>query len=226
MLHHVDVHVRDLAAARRLFDALGDAIGYRLGAEGEWYLRYRPVEGERPRILFTTEGGTAGGASRLAFAVRDRHAVDAAASAAAAAGARAVEAPGLNPEYGEDCYAAFFDDADGNRYEIVADAEALRPPRIARLWRARVRRGQLRPYRRYIRETGLNDYRITEGNRGAWILSTESEDREEVATLSFWDSREAIVRFAGEPIERAQYYPEDDRYLLDRPETVEHFDIE
>jgi len=34
-------------------------------------------------------------------------------------GARAIEGPGLHPEYGE-YYAVFFEDADGNRFEIVA----------------------------------------------------------------------------------------------------------
>jgi hypothetical protein len=30
--------------------------------------------------------------------------------------------------------------------------------------------------------------------------------------------------FAGADIGRAHYYPEDDRYLLTRPETVQHFE--
>jgi len=34
-------------------------------------------------------------------------------------------------------------------------------------------------------------------------------------TLSFWESRDAIVAFAGTDIEAAKYYPEDEKYLLE-----------
>jgi len=43
--------------------------------------------------------------------------------------------------------------------------------------------------------------------------------------VSWWESREAIVAFAGEDIERAVFYPEDDRYLLERGEVVTHHDV-
>jgi predicted lactoylglutathione lyase len=63
---------------------------------------------------------------RLAFGVSTRAQVDVAARAAHDAGARAMEGPSLNPEYGDDYYAAFFEDADGNKYEIAAEPEAVR----------------------------------------------------------------------------------------------------
>ncbi len=55
---------------------------------------------------------------RLAFGVDGRSQVDAAAAAARDAGARAVEGPSVHPEYG-DYYAVFFQDADGNKFEIT-----------------------------------------------------------------------------------------------------------
>ena len=33
----------------------------------------------------------------------------------------AIEGPGIHPEYGDDYYAVFFEDPDGNRYEICLD---------------------------------------------------------------------------------------------------------
>ena len=57
------------------------------------------------------------------------------------------------------------------------------------------------------------------------MLTAPREDFGEVITLSFWDTREAIAAFAGEPIDRARYYPEDEAYLLDFPERVEHYDL-
>jgi hypothetical protein len=44
----------------------------------------------------------------------------------------------------------------------------------------------------------------------------------EVTTLSWWRDMDAVRGFAGPEPERAVYYPEDDRYLLDHPEFVEH----
>jgi hypothetical protein len=44
-------------------------------------------------------------------------------------------------------------------------------------------------------------------------------------TLSFWDSREVIHGFAGDDIEQAVFYPEDDRYLVDRETTVTHYEV-
>ena len=42
---------------------------------------------------------------------------------------------------------------------------------------------------------------------------------------SFWDSREAIQGFAGQDIEKAVFYPEDDRFLVDRDLTVHHYEV-
>ena len=44
----------------------------------------------------------------------------------------------------------------------------------------------------------------------------------EVSTLSWWTGLDAIRAFAGEDIDIARYYPEDDRFLLDRPRHVTH----
>ncbi len=47
----------------------------------------------------------------------------------------------------------------------------------------------------------------------------------EIVTLSFWDSVQAIKAFAGDDIDRAVYYPEDDRYLLKRDPNVLHYQV-
>jgi hypothetical protein len=50
-------------------------------------------------------------------------------------------------------------------------------------------------------------------------------DRTEAMTFSLWDSVDAIRAFAGDDIETAVYYPEDDRYLIERGPTVDHSDV-
>ena len=94
---------------------------------------------------------------------------------------------------------------------------------IARIWTGTVRLDDAEEYADYIRNTGLAEYAETPGNRGAWMLRSDDGDRTEFITLSFWDSEEAIRRFAGEHIEAAVYYPEDDRYLIDRGSKVRHY---
>jgi heme-degrading monooxygenase HmoA len=66
----------------------------------------------------------------------------------------------------------------------------------------------------------------TPGNEGAWVLWRRVDDRAEFVTLSLWESREAIVGFAGDDIERAVFYPEDDRSLITRELRVEHYEAE
>ena len=96
---------------------------------------------------------------------------------------------------------------------------------IARIWRGTVRAADAAAYARYVRETGIEGYQQTPGNRGAWVLSRTEGDRTEIITLSFWESRAAIGAFAGPDIERAVFYPEDDRFLVERDLTVRHYDL-
>jgi heme-degrading monooxygenase HmoA len=97
---------------------------------------------------------------------------------------------------------------------------------IARLWRGWIRPADRDAYVEYVRETGIRAYRTTPGNRGAWILHRPDGDRTEIVALSFWDSRESIRAFAGDDIDRAVFYPEDDRFLVDREEHVHHFELD
>jgi heme-degrading monooxygenase HmoA len=97
---------------------------------------------------------------------------------------------------------------------------------IARIWRGWVRTDDRAAYVEYIERTGMAEYRGTPGNQGAWMLARDLGDgRTEIETLSFWVSLDAIRGFAGDDIERAVFYPEDERYLVDRETTVRHFEI-
>jgi heme-degrading monooxygenase HmoA len=49
------------------------------------------------------------------------------------------------------------------------------------------------------------------------------ETRSEIVTLSWWTSLDAIRAFAGEPPDRARYFPEDSEYLLTRPDYARHY---
>jgi heme-degrading monooxygenase HmoA len=94
-----------------------------------------------------------------------------------------------------------------------------------RTWRGWTRPEDTDVYAAYILATGIVAYTGTPGNRGAYIVSRPDGDRTEFLTISFWDNRESIVGFAGDDIDQAVFYPEDDRYLIDRELTVKHFTV-
>ncbi|MCA0143906.1 antibiotic biosynthesis monooxygenase [Blastococcus sp. LR1] len=97
---------------------------------------------------------------------------------------------------------------------------------IARTWRGWVATADRDAYVRYVERTGVAEYRQTPGNRGAHLLTRDLGDgRTEILTVSFWDDLEVIRGFAGEDVERAVFYPEDDRYLVDREDTVSHYEV-
>ena len=96
---------------------------------------------------------------------------------------------------------------------------------IARIWSGAVRSEDGDAYAAYIGETGLAGYLATPGNRGAWLLRREVGERTEFVAFTLWDSLDAIHAFAGDDVETAVYYPEDDRYLVERDEKVKHYEV-
>jgi heme-degrading monooxygenase HmoA len=98
--------------------------------------------------------------------------------------------------------------------------------RIARTWRGWVRTEDRDAYVDYVERTGIAQYRETPGNEGAWLLTREAGDgRTEVVTLSLWTSLDAVRGFAGDDVGAAVFYPEDERYLVDREEQVTHYAV-
>ena len=95
---------------------------------------------------------------------------------------------------------------------------------IARIWRGVVRTDDADEYAQYIRDTGFAEYGRTDGNRGAWMLRRDDGGETEFLTFSIWDSREAIKAFAGEDIEAAVLYPEDEKFLIGES-TIVHYDV-
>ncbi len=96
---------------------------------------------------------------------------------------------------------------------------------IMREWRAEVRRALKDEYAAYVEATGIAGYKQTPGNLGAIVATRDIDaERTEIVTLSWWEDEASIRAFVGSDISRARYYPEDDRLLLTRPETVQHYD--
>ena len=120
LFDHVDLRVSDLAKVRPLYDALLPAMGYsQLGEDAESICYYRPGD-DRQAPFFGLDRDPAHrpNGSRIALRADSRAEVDRLAAIARGAGATAFEGPELCEEYTPFYYAAFFEDADGNKLEL------------------------------------------------------------------------------------------------------------
>ena len=97
---------------------------------------------------------------------------------------------------------------------------------IARIWTGAVRKEDGDAYAQYMRETGVAAYAKTLGNEGVWMLRRDLDDRTQFLMFTLWDSLDAVKAFAGEDYETAVFYPEDDRFLLERDLLASHFEVD
>ena len=123
LIDHLQLVVKDLAASRRFYEAVLDAIGVPIGGEGDTYfwadeLFVSSADSEAALGRLT-------GRHHLAFQARDRAAVEAFHKAGLEAGGMDNGAPGERP-YHPGYYAAFLLDPDGNNIEAVFHGEADR----------------------------------------------------------------------------------------------------
>jgi len=96
---------------------------------------------------------------------------------------------------------------------------------IARMWKGRTKREALDEYAAYVRKTGFDGLRGNPENRGAMVLAREDGDEAEFLVVSLWDSMEGIETFVGEDTDRAVYYPQDERFLLEMEPDVRHYRV-
>jgi heme-degrading monooxygenase HmoA len=96
---------------------------------------------------------------------------------------------------------------------------------IARIWHGRTAATKADEYLAFLFRSGIPDYEATPGNKGAWVLRRVEGDMCHFITLTFWESRDAVKAFAGEDIEVARYYPEDQDFLLEFEPHVLHYEL-
>jgi len=93
---------------------------------------------------------------------------------------------------------------------------------ITRIWHGKTKAEVADEYREFVIATGIIDYRSTKGNRGAQIWQRREGDITHIWTVSWWDDYESIKAFAGDDVEKAHYYDEDKKYLLEFEPNVIH----
>ncbi len=123
LIDHVHLVVADVAASRRFYEAVLEALAIPIGggAEDHFWADELFVSSADSRAA----SGQLTGRHHLAFQAPDRAAVDAFHQAGLGAGGRDNGAPGERP-YHPGYYAAFLLDPDGNNIEAVYHGEAQR----------------------------------------------------------------------------------------------------
>jgi heme-degrading monooxygenase HmoA len=96
---------------------------------------------------------------------------------------------------------------------------------IARIWRGFTRESDKDTYFEYLQKTGLKEYASIPGNRGVQVLRRVQNGKAEFTLISLWESWDAIKAFAGSDFEKAVYYPEDKKFLLELEPHVTHYEV-
>jgi heme-degrading monooxygenase HmoA len=96
---------------------------------------------------------------------------------------------------------------------------------IARTWHGMTDASKYDEYLDYLNKTGVPEYRATEGNLGVYVLRRIEGKKAHFLLVTLWESEEAIKRFAGSDIEKAKYYPEDEKFLIELEPTVTHYEV-
>jgi heme-degrading monooxygenase HmoA len=93
---------------------------------------------------------------------------------------------------------------------------------ITRIWHGTTKAEHADEYLQYVIDTGIAEYKNTESNLNVEVLRRVEGDKCHFWTVTKWDSYESIKKFAGEEYEKARYYPEDEKYLLEFEPNVIH----
>jgi catechol 2,3-dioxygenase-like lactoylglutathione lyase family enzyme len=116
MYDHIGLKVKDLDAAVRFYVAALQPLGHVKGSSGDGYAGIGPKDSPG---LWLYAGGKPGSGTHVAFAAKDRTAVDRFHQAGLEAGGKDNGAPGIRKDYSPTYYAAFLIDPDGNNVEAV-----------------------------------------------------------------------------------------------------------
>ncbi len=117
MYDHVGLHVKNLQASIRFYQAALAGLGHGLCSQDAGGAGFGP-DGAAALWLYADQGTRAPGV-HLAFKAKDRASVDAFHKAGLTAGGRDNGKPGPRADYSPTYYAAFLSDPDGNNVEAV-----------------------------------------------------------------------------------------------------------
>ncbi|MFN2476717.1 MAG: VOC family protein [Chthoniobacterales bacterium] len=116
---HIDLRVRDVAAALHFYEQVLPAVGFTQRSDDPTWMTFTAESGEKPEFFgFTEDPDHEPNGTRISFWAEMREEVDRVAEIVKRAGGRNPEGPELCAEYSPNYYAFFFEDPSGNKLEI------------------------------------------------------------------------------------------------------------
>jgi heme-degrading monooxygenase HmoA len=92
-------------------------------------------------------------------------------------------------------------------------------PAIARIWRGRTAAAKADEYERYLYAVGVEP--LARKALGVEMLREDRADESEFVTISYWESVEAMSRFAGPDPRRIHHLERDPEFLIELPDGVQ-----
>jgi len=96
---------------------------------------------------------------------------------------------------------------------------------IARVWHGRTKIEDYEDYTIFMKNRATQDYKKTEGFIKLLFLRNIVGNTGHFTLITFWESLEVIKNFAGKNFEKAKYYPEDEKFLLEFEEKALHYEV-
>jgi len=96
---------------------------------------------------------------------------------------------------------------------------------IARIWHGQTTAAKAEEYTQYLYENGIKKIESIPGNRGAQLLRKIDDKVGDFTVISYWDSIDAIKKFAGKDYEKTHWLPKDPEYLTLMEHNVKHLDV-
>ena len=95
----------------------------------------------------------------------------------------------------------------------------------ARIWEGRTKIEHSGIYTEIIEERDIPDYRKTDGFVKFTFLKRNDNQFTFFKLITFWEDLEVIKNFTGPNLEKAVSYKADEKYLIDFPGNVMHYEV-
>tara|TARA_R110000744_G_scaffold255074_1_gene370626 strand:- start:9992 stop:10294 length:303 start_codon:yes stop_codon:yes gene_type:complete len=96
---------------------------------------------------------------------------------------------------------------------------------IARVWKGKTKIKHSEAYTKVIIERDIPDYEKTKGFVKLTFLKRSDNQFTYFKLITFWKDLEVIKNFIGPDLVKAVSYKEDDKYLVDFPGNVMHYEV-
>ncbi|HEY1250732.1 MAG TPA: antibiotic biosynthesis monooxygenase [Thermoanaerobaculia bacterium] len=96
---------------------------------------------------------------------------------------------------------------------------------IARLWHGRTLTAKADEYEKYLQASGVKQILATDGNHGVEVLRRADGPKTDFIVISYWESLDAVKKFAGPNYDKAVVSPRDKEFLIEVEPGVAHYEV-